>query len=191
MWLIVGLGNPGPKYEITRHNIGFLAADYMLDKLGVEFSKLGFHGKIARLDWQNQPCLFLKPETFMNRSGQAVQEAVSFHKIPLENVIVIHDELDLSLGELRLKKGGGDGGHNGLKDITRLLGPDYLRVRLGIGRPAIKGIEADYVLSPFKNSELKEIEEILPKTMAAVGALIAIGLEGAQRTFQIKLEKKA
>src|SRR5690242_1961689 len=140
MWLIVGLGNPGPKYELTRHNIGFLAADYMLDKLGAEFSKLGFSGKIARLDWQNQPCLFLKPATFMNRSGQAVQEAVSFHKIPLENVIVIHDELDLSLGELRLKKGGGDGGHNGLKDITRLLGPDYLRVRLGIGRPAIKGI---------------------------------------------------
>lgn len=190
MWLIVGLGNPGPKYELTRHNIGFLAADFLLDKLGISSLKGGFSGQYARFDWQGEPCLLLKPETFMNRSGHAVQQALSFHKIPLDHVIVIHDELDLALTELRIKKGGGDGGHNGLKDITRLLGPEYIRVRLGIGRPAIKGIEADYVLAPFKNAEFKEVEEVLPKAVAAVGAVIAEGLDSAQRAFQIKQQKK-
>lgn len=188
MWLIVGLGNPGPKYELTRHNIGFLAADFLLDEVK-ESTKGGFSGQCARFSWHGEPCLVLKPETFMNRSGQAVQQAMTFFKVPLEKVIVIHDELDLSFGELRLKKGGGDGGHNGLKDITRLVGPDYVRMRLGIGRPAVKGHEADYVLSPFSDKELKELEVILQNSLTALGAVIKEGLINAQSSSQIKQKK--
>ncbi|HXW59935.1 MAG TPA: aminoacyl-tRNA hydrolase [Myxococcota bacterium] len=188
MWLIVGLGNPGPRYELTRHNIGFLGADFLLDELG-QSTKSGFSGHYARCNFAEQPIIVLKPETFMNRSGQAVQQAVAFHKIDLAKIIVIHDELDLPLGELRIKRGGSDGGHNGLKDITRYLGPEYIRVRLGIGRPAIKGIEADFVLSPFSNVELKEVGDILPKAALAIRAVIENGLDFAQAHCQIKQKK--
>jgi PTH1 family peptidyl-tRNA hydrolase len=185
MWLIVGLGNPGPKYELTRHNIGFLVADALLDKVGVS-TKGGFSGQCARFDLANHACLLLKPETFMNRSGIAVQQAMAFHKIPLDHVIVIHDELDLPMGQMRIKRGGGDGGHNGLKDISRLLGPDYYRLRIGIGRSEIKGLEADYVLSPMRDAEIKEFEQLLPKALQAIEAIITHGLEKAQAEHQIK-----
>lgn len=177
MWLIVGLGNPGAKYELTRHNLGFLAIDALLDGLSIS-SKSGFSGLTARFDLI-EPCISLKPETYMNRSGIAVQQAMSFHKIPLSQVIVVHDEIDLPLGAMRIKKGGSDGGHNGLKDITRLLGPDYFRIRLGVGRPAIKGTEADYVLHNFRDEELKIVEQILPKSIDAIKTLISSGLDSA------------
>lgn len=188
MWLIVGLGNPGPKYELTRHNVGFLVGDFLLDEVG-ERTKGGFSGQCARFSWDEEQCLLLKPETFMNRSGQSVQQALSFHKIHLDQVIVVHDELDLPLGELRIKKGGSDGGHNGLKDITRRFGPEYVRVRVGIGRPLHKGSEADFVLSPFSNVDLKIIGEVLPQAVGAVHAVITKGLDYAQANFQIKQKK--
>lgn len=188
MWLIVGLGNPGAKYELTRHNFGFLAIDALLDGLAISGSKKGFSGQTARFEIENQACVSLKPETFMNRSGTSVQQAMSFHKIPLDHVIVLHDEIDIPLGDMRIKKGGSDGGHNGLKDITRLLGPNYFRIRLGVGRPAIKGTEADYVLHPFKNDELKVVSEIFPKAIQAIKALIASGLEDAQK-LQCRAQK--
>lgn len=179
MWLVTGLGNPGIKYELTRHNLGFLAIDALLDGLSVSSIKKGFSGQTARFDIDGIPCVSLKPETFMNRSGSAVQQAMSFHKIPLDQLVVIHDEIDLPLGEIRIKIGGSDGGHNGLKDITRLIGPNYIRIRLGIGRPAIKGTEADYVLNRFRDDELKVVEEILPKTILAIKALVKNGLQEA------------
>lgn len=186
MWLIVGLGNPGAKYELTRHNIGFLAIDALLDTQGISSCKGAFSGKTARFELSGQPCVALKPETFMNRSGTSVQQAMAFHKIALNQVIVIHDDLDLPLGELRIKLGGGSGGHNGLKDITRLLGESYLRIRLGIGRPSIKGIEADYVLSPFSDNELVLLENLFKKSSQAIKTLVAEGLEMAQRSCQVK-----
>lgn len=189
MWLIVGLGNPGPKYELTRHNFGFLAVDALLDRLGISTTKAAFHGTTARFELDDQPCLALKPETFMNRSGTSVQAAMAFHKIALDHVIVIHDEIDIPLGELRIKKGGGAGGHNGIKDITRLVGGDFLRIRLGVGRPAIKGIEADYVLNPFHQSEIPVVETILEKSCDAVKTIIKSGLDVAQRDSQTKLQK--
>lgn len=189
MWLIVGLGNPGGKYELTRHNIGFLAIDALLDEVGAQASKTSFCSLVARFDIDGQPCVSIKPQTFMNKSGTAVEQAVVFHKIPLNQVIVVHDELDLALGEIRIKKGGGNSGHNGLKDISRLLGPDFLRVRIGIGRPNIKGTEADFVLSPFSDSELRAVEEILPKAILAIRKLITDGLEVAQQQCQWRPQK--
>lgn len=187
MWLIVGLGNPGAKYELTRHNFGFLAIDALLDGFSIS-AKNGFSGQTARFDLENEPCVALKPETFMNRSGTSVQQAMAFHKIPLDHVIVLHDEIDIPFGDMRIKKGGSDGGHNGLKDITRLVGPDYYRVRLGVGRPLIKGTEADYVLNPFKDAELKTVGEILPKIIAATKALVLHGLEAGLK-LQFRAQK--
>lgn len=185
MWLIVGLGNPGAKYELTRHNIGFLALDALLDAQGISF-KQGFSGQTARFDLQGQACVALKPETFMNRSGTSVQQAMVFHKIPLEHIVVIHDDLDLPFGDLRLKQGGGSGGHNGLKDITRLIGEQYIRVRFGVGRPAFKGTEADYVLHPFSEHEFKHLPNLFKKCAQALQTLTAKGLEVAQRECHTK-----
>lgn len=159
MRLIVGLGNPGDQYAKTRHNIGFR----VLDSLGLNFHK-GFLGLVARSSDQ----IYLKPQTFMNRSGDSVLAALSFHKIKPENLLVIHDELDLPFGTVKLKKGGGHAGHNGLRDIIRVIGPEFSRIRMGIGKPEHKTQVADYVLSAFTNQE----ESILPDLIAQAVAQI-------------------
>jgi PTH1 family peptidyl-tRNA hydrolase len=189
MWLIVGLGNPGAQYELTRHNFGFLAIDTLLDQQGIKNTKKNFGGQSIQFNIDGHTCIALKPETFMNRSGSSVQQAMSFHKIAVEDVIVLHDDLDLPLGELRLKKGGGNGGHNGLKDISRVVGPEFVRIRLGISRPAIKGREADYVLSPFNAQELEMVEQILKKACNTIIMLITKGMDFAQRHNQLHGEK--
>ncbi len=189
MWLIVGLGNPGAQYQLTRHNFGFLAIDALLDAIHVNQAKSNFAGKTACFSLDGEPCLSLKPETFMNRSGTSVQQAMAFHKIALDHLVVLHDELDLPLGEIRIKQGGGSSGHNGLKDITRLVGNEYLRIRLGIGRPAIKGTEADYVLHPFSNADLTVVEKMLPNAVTAIATIVKSGLESAQRACQTRIEK--
>jgi PTH1 family peptidyl-tRNA hydrolase len=186
MWLIVGLGNPGAQYETTRHNFGFLAIDALLDTFNVSEAKANFSGVTARFSIDGEPCLSLKPEVYMNRSGTSVQQAMAFHKVALDHVLVLHDELDLPLGEIRIKQGGGSGGHNGLKDITRLVGNDYVRIRLGIGRPTIKGNEAEFVLHPFTNSDIIVVDKILPKAVLAVTTIVKNGLERAQRECQYR-----
>lgn len=189
MWLIVGLGNPGAKYELTRHNLGFLVIDALLDETDNATTRQGFSGKVARVDLFGEPCVLLKPETFMNRSGTSVQQAMAFHKIALDHLLVIHDDLDLNLGDVRIKRGGGHGGHNGLRDITRLIGPDFIRLRMGIGRPPIKGMEADYVLSPFSDQELELVADVNQKAKGAVEALLKHGFLEAQSKYQIRAEK--
>ncbi len=150
MTLFVGLGNPGPAYERTRHNIGFRVLDAMLATLHPRsISKTSFHGELYR----DKDRFFLKPTTYMNHSGISVQAVMNFYKIPLENLVVIHDDIDLKFPELRLKRGGGNGGHNGLRSIDALLGREYLRVRLGVGKPLYKSQVADYVLAPFSEEE--------------------------------------
>lgn len=156
MKLIVGLGNPGDQYAKTRHNIGFR----VLDSLQLDFHK-GFQGLYAKSGDQ----LYLKPQTFMNRSGDSVLAALSFHKIKPEDMIVIHDELDLPFGVVKLKKSGGHAGHNGLRDIMRLIGPDFNRIRMGIGKPEHKTQVADYVLSPFSASEEKQVSELIAEAV--------------------------
>ncbi len=157
MWLIVGLGNPGPDYAATRHNIGFMALDALA---GPARFTSKFHGEICQPTIEGEKLLLLKPMTFMNLSGKAVQAAMAFYKIPLDHLIVLHDELDLPLGKIRIKKGGGANGHNGLKDIDRLVGPDYWRIRLGIGHPGMKEQVHGHVLGRFSAEEVAEVEKI-------------------------------
>ncbi|MES2503466.1 MAG: aminoacyl-tRNA hydrolase [Myxococcota bacterium] len=159
MKLIVGLGNPGDIYAKNRHNVGFRVLDF----LGLNFQK-GFSGLYAK----DSQFIYLKPQTFMNKSGDSVLAAASFHKIKPEDILVIHDELDLSFGTVRQKKGGGHAGHNGLRDITRVLGAEFSRIRIGISRPEHKGQVADYVLSNFS----KEEEASLPDLIAQAIKLI-------------------
>ncbi|MEI6806581.1 MAG: aminoacyl-tRNA hydrolase [Myxococcaceae bacterium] len=157
MRLIVGLGNPGDQYARTRHNIGFR----VLDSLGLDFHK-GFQGLYAK----SGDLIYLKPQTFMNRSGDSVLAALSFHKIKPEDLLVIHDELDLPFGTVRLKKSGGHAGHNGLRDIIRVIGPEFNRIRMGIGKPENKNQVADYVLSPFSSLEENQLLDLIQQTIS-------------------------
>ncbi len=158
MFLLVGLGNPGAEYALTRHNIGFMAIDALAG--AANFSSK-FHGETASLTIEGEKVLLLKPMTYMNNSGRSVQAAAAFYKIPPEHIIVLHDELDLPLGKIRIKQGGGANGHNGLKDIDLVVGPDYWRIRLGIGHPGVKEQVHDHVLSRFSAAEMKEVEKLL------------------------------
>lgn len=153
---IVGLGNPGAEYARTRHNAGFWFVDGLAAGAGVPFrTESKFHGELARISLGGRDVLLLKPGTFMNRSGQAVQALSAFYKIAPASILIAHDELDLPAGTVRLKAGGGHGGHNGLRDIHKVLGPDYLRLRIGIGHPGDKNLVLNYVLGrASKNDEL-------------------------------------
>jgi len=155
MKLIVGLGNPGPTYATTRHNIGFMVIDKILQRFSYnDISKKSFFGKLYKLN----DILLLKPMTFMNLSGKSVQAVANFYKIKSSDILVVHDDLDLPFGALRVKIGGGHGGHNGLKSIDAVIGKEYNRLRLGIGKPEHKGMVTGYVLSPFSKEELVLLE---------------------------------
>jgi peptidyl-tRNA hydrolase, PTH1 family len=158
MFLLVGLGNPGPEYALTRHNIGFMALDALA---GAASFTSKFHGLSASLTIEGQKVILLKPQTFMNLSGKSVQAAMAFYKIPPENVVVLHDELDLPLGKIRIKQGGGANGHNGIKDIDQMVGPNYWRIRLGIGHPGMKEQVHGHVLSKFSADEMVEVQKVL------------------------------
>lgn len=158
-WLIAGLGNPGPDYALTRHNIGFMAVDHLAGG-GVNFSKK-FDGLVLQTEITGEKCILLKPQTYMNLSGRSVQAAAAFYKIPPERIIVLHDELDLPLGKIRIKQGGGANGHNGLKDIDEKLGVNYWRIRLGIGHPGTKEQVHGHVLSKFSAEEMQAVEKLL------------------------------
>lgn len=155
MFLVVGLGNPGSGYAANRHNIGFMAADELVRRHSFGSWRKKFQGQIAEGELNGQKVLVLKPETFMNLSGQSVGEVLRFYKIPVENVIVLHDELDLPPGKLRVKRGGGHGGHNGLRSIDAHCGKEYRRVRLGIGHPGEKSRVHGHVLGDFAKAEVE------------------------------------
>jgi len=180
--LVVGLGNPGPEYERTRHNIGFLVADVLAQRVGGRFAvhkKSGADLLQARLD--GRQVLIAKPRAFMNLSGRPVAALAKFFSVPPTEVIVVHDELDLPFGQVRLKRGGGEGGHNGLRSVSSALTTkDYLRTRIGIGRPPGRQDPADYVLKPFSSVERKEVPVIVEQAADAVELLLRVGLEPAQ-----------
>ncbi|MGL4320487.1 MAG: aminoacyl-tRNA hydrolase [Paracoccaceae bacterium] len=161
MKLLVGLGNPGAKYQNNRHNIGFMALDRVASDHGFGPWKKAFHGMVSEGRLGDVRVVLLKPETFMNLSGQSVQGAVAFHKLPLADVIVFHDELDLAPGKMRLKSGGGHAGHNGLRSIHGHLGEGYDRVRLGIGHPGHKDLVAHYVLQDFAKADQAWLDDLL------------------------------
>jgi len=188
-WLVVGLGNPGTEYARTRHNVGFMVADLIASRLGARFgrhraavaqvaeARLGVGGDAPRV-------VLAKPMTFMNLSGGPVAALRRFYKVPLEQIIAVHDELDIPYGQLRLKRGGGEGGHNGLRSLSGSLGGrDYLRVRLGIGRPPGRQDPADYVLSDFSAAERKELDFVLDRAADATEALIQRGLDWSQNAY--------
>ncbi|QIS22745.1 aminoacyl-tRNA hydrolase [Nocardia terpenica] len=180
--LVVGLGNPGPEYERTRHNVGFMVADVLAERVGGRFTvhkKSGADLLEARLD--GRKVLLAKPRTYMNVSGRPVAALARFFSVPPTEVVVVHDELDLPFGAIRLKRGGGEGGHNGLRSVSSALTTkDYLRVRFGIGRPPGRQDPADFVLKQFATPERKEVPVLVEQAADAVELLLRVGLEPAQ-----------
>jgi PTH1 family peptidyl-tRNA hydrolase len=182
--IVVGLGNPGPQYAGNRHNIGFLVADELAARVGGKFKAHKSGADVLEGRLAGTRVVLAKPRSYMNLSGGAVVGTAKFFKAPQENLIVIHDELDLPFGAVRLKLGGGENGHNGLRSITKSLGSkEYHRVRFGIGRPPGRMDPADYVLRDFAAAERKELAFEIDRCADAVEALVAQGLEAAQNAF--------
>ena len=184
-WLLVFLGNPGPKYECTRHNAGFMAADALAKKLGVSINRARFKALTAPAEINGEKVLLMKPQTYMNLSGEAVGEAARFYKILPENVIVVSDEVSLPLGKLRVRMKGSAGGHNGLKSIIASLGSDnFPRVRIGVGAPPHPDYDmADWVLSVFRNQDLEDMLSAADKAAEAVITYVTDGPERAMNRF--------
>jgi PTH1 family peptidyl-tRNA hydrolase len=189
-WLLVGLGNPGPEYAKNRHNVGFMVVErwaehHVTPGVGGVSWKSQFKGRIASIqaDAPIGRSLVLEPLTFMNRSGESVRAAVDFHEIPIDRIVVIHDEIDFEFGRIGLKRGGGHGGHNGLRDLIKHLGsPDFMRVRVGIGRPQ-HGEVADWVLSNFSGEDAPLVDELVDRAEQALTCLLAQGLASAMSQF--------
>jgi len=188
-WLIVGLGNPGPEYAANRHNVGFMVADLLAERMGARFKRAGkaqaqvVEGRIGPPGPANRRVILAKPMSYMNLSGGPVNALKDFYKVPVSNIVAVHDELDIDYGTLRLKLGGGDNGHNGLKSMTKVMGAEYHRVRFGIGRPPGRMQVADYVLKDFSAAERKELDYFVDRASDAVEALVIEGLERAQSTY--------
>ena len=183
-WLIAGLGNPGPGYAANRHNAGYLTADVLAARAGARFKVGKFRALAAEGRLAGQSVTIIKPLTFMNESGGPVTGVSGFYRLGPEQLVVIHDELDLPFGTVRLKLGGGDNGHNGLRSVTTRLGTrEYYRVRIGIGRPPGRMDPAAYVLRDFAAAERKELPLVLDRAADAVEALLADGLAVAQNAF--------
>ncbi|MGB2568153.1 aminoacyl-tRNA hydrolase [Micromonospora citrea] len=186
-WLVVGLGNPGREYAGNRHNVGFMVADLLAGRVGARF---GRHKRAVaevaegRLGFGGPKLVLVKPLTYMNLSGGPVVALAQFHKIPADRVIAVHDELDIPYGQLRIKLGGGEGGHNGLRSMSKSLGTkDYVRVRFGIGRPPGRQDPADYVLSDFGAAERKELEFLVDRAADVVESVVSKGVEPTQNAY--------
>jgi peptidyl-tRNA hydrolase, PTH1 family len=187
MRLVVGLGNPGSRYARNRHNVGFMAVDAIARRHRFPAFRNRFKGELAEAPIGNERRLLLKPQTFMNASGEAVAAAARFFKIDPENIVVIHDEIDLRPGKLRVKRGGGNAGHNGLRSIDPLIGSDYWRVRIGVGHPGIKELVQPYVLQNFAVDEISDWVEPL---LDAVAEHIPLLLSGAPDAFMSEVARR-
>ena len=182
MKLIVGLGNYGKEYEHTRHNVGFDTVDLLADSLGESIDKSGFHSLYKKVKYMDEDLLLVKPQTYMNNSGIAVKEIADYFKIDLEDIVVIHDEMDILPGHLKFKMGGKSAGHNGIKSITEHLGSDkYLHIKIGIGKPEYNVI--DFVLGKYKGEEKDLIEKSISDAKDAVKLMIKESLNKAMSTY--------
>jgi len=185
--LIVGLGNPGREYADTRHNAGFWCVEAWARKLGATFSlESKYFAELAKIKIGQQDLFLLKPQTYMNLSGKSVHTLANFYKIQPEEILVVHDELDFKPGTTKLKQGGGNGGHNGLKDIDRVIGKNYWRVRIGIGHPGDASKVAGYVLNNPALDDKIEIERNIDKVLSVGEALISGDFANAQKILHTK-----
>ena len=184
--LIAGLGNPGPEYRETRHNAGFMVLDRLADLADISVTRKAFSGICGEGRWQGNRLFLLKPQTYMNLSGRSVAAALRFYKLAPADLIIIHDELDIPFGQVKIKEGGGHGGHNGLRSLKEELGSgDFLRVRVGIGRPA-KGDPVKYVLGNFGKDEVPQLPRLLDGVSNLLGVLLREGVPKAMSLYNRK-----
>ncbi len=187
MWFVVGLGNPGRKYQETRHNPGFLVVDRLAGRWGIDCSKKQFGSLVGEGRVANDKALLAKPQSYMNRSGHPTRSLLGFYKAETDRLIVVHDEVDLPFERIRLKKGGGHGGHNGLRDLNKHLQDNgYYRVRVGISRPPPDWDTADYVLSKWTPEEKTDLAQVVDRAADAIEMLMSKGLEAAMNVFHIR-----
>jgi PTH1 family peptidyl-tRNA hydrolase len=185
--LIVGLGNPGPQYLLSRHNTGFLVVDALAREENINIKTARFDSLLGRGSISSVPAILAKPQTFMNLSGIAVGKLVRFFKIDIDDVIVIHDDLDLSFNDVRVKMGGGNAGHKGLRSvINHLASSDFVRVRMGIGKPSDKEMVEDYVLERYSEGELKLLPDITTQAVNAVIEVVSSGVQAAMNKFNVR-----
>ncbi len=185
MYLVAGLGNPGKQYDMTRHNIGFHTIDYIADQYGVKINKLKYKALYGECNINGEKVLLIKPQTYMNLSGESLVDFVKFFKVPIENVLVINDDISLSTGKLRIRAKGSAGGHNGLKSIIYQLQSDnFVRLKIGVGAPHHKDYElVDYVLGRFGKDEIPILEETIKKCKKAIDEIIKNGVESAMSRY--------
>ncbi len=183
-YLIVGLGNPGREYLNNRHNAGFMLVQLCAQELGEKFGRMENHALIIKTNWEGKPVILAKPQTYMNESGKSVGALVRFYKIPLSQLLVAYDDIDLPLGAIRLRSSGGTGGHKGMQSIINVLGTNaFARLRLGIGRPPGQKQAADYVLKDFAPHEQEPLTFMLNRGVAAVRTFLLYGIEAAMNEF--------
>ena len=180
MHLVVGLGNPGRRYTSTRHNAGFMAVDTLSGRTGADCSRNQFGALVDRTDVASKPVVLAKPQSFMNRSGQPVASLKGYYKVDAEQVVVVHDELDLPFGTVKVKLGGGHGGHNGLRDIMKhLSGKSFVRVRIGVSRPPPGWDVANYVLASWSADEQSQLQDVMQRAADAVEVIVTDGAKAA------------
>jgi PTH1 family peptidyl-tRNA hydrolase len=182
-WIVIGLGNPGSEYERTRHNIGAMVVNQLAIQNGAKFSNHKSRANVAQFKVAGISVVAATLRCYMNESGGPTKSLTDYFKVKSDHLIVIHDELDIPFQAIRLKQGGGDNGHNGLKSVTGVLGPEYFRIRMGIGRPIGRQDPADYVLKPFSAEERKELPNLINNGVSATISLITNGLQKAQSEF--------
>lgn len=185
LWIIAGLGNPEPKYEITRHNAGFLAIDRIADNANVSIKKMKFHALIGEAELGGERCLLLKPLTYMNKSGEAIAEAMRYYQIPPERVLILFDDISLDPGKLRIRQKGSAGGHNGIKSIIEMTkSSDFPRIKIGVGKKPHPDYDlADWVLSKFKKDELPLMDEAFTNAADAAAMIVSGNVDRAMNRY--------